>query len=480
MSNETPEQLPEFSQAEVIEELWNRGELRWKLHPVQLKMWETIHNSKEDTIVIGCARRLGKTFFMCILAIEQCLKVPKSIVKFISPKQKQVKRNIKPLMQQIIADCPKDIKPDFMTNDNVWVFPNGSEIQLAGTDNGSYESLRGGYSHLCIVDEAGFCDDLLEVVSSVLQPTTDTTGGKVILVSTPSISLDHDFIEQYWKPFAEEDRLIKYTIYDNPMLGAIQLEKIFKRYPGREKNVRFRREYLCELIGDEDRAVVPEFTPDIQSLVVREWDRPPFFDTYVSMDIGFKDLTVALFGYYDFKAGKMIIEDELVMSGPTMTTNRLAEAIKEKERMLWTSPIGDFKKPVIRVSDNNLILINDLSVLHGLHFTPTAKDQAEAALNNMRIYISQQKIIINPRCKTLIKHLKGAVWNKKRTDYERSSDMGHYDAVDALSYLMRNISWSKNPYPANYGVGSDWFVNEKIINNQSHLEPYKKIFNIKH
>ncbi len=469
-----------LTEAEVIEELWTRGELRFKLHPVQIKMYQTILDTKEDTIVIGCSRRLGKTFMMCVLALEQCLKVPKSIVKFISPKQKQVKRNIKPLMKQIIQDCPKDIRPEFMTNDNIWLFPNGSEIQLAGTDNGSYESLRGGYSHLCIVDEAGFCDDLLEVVNSVLQPTTDTTGGKVILVSTPSISMDHDFIVNYFKPYQEEGKLIKYTIYDNPMLDSNKLEKILSRYPDREKNIRFRREYLCEVIGDEDRAVVPEFTPDLEKLIIQDWERPVFFDTYVAIDIGFKDLTVALFALYDFRNGKVIIEDELVMSGPTMTTDKLAKSIKEKEASLWTTPLGDFIKPCVRVSDNNLILINDLSALHGLHFTPTSKDQADAALNNMRIYLSSQKIVINPRCKTLIKHLRGATWNKKRTDYERSSDSGHYDAVDALSYLMRNISWSKNPYPAHYGIGSDWFVNEKKINNTAHLDKFKKMLNIKH
>lgn len=476
MSNDEEIKL---SREEIEEELWQRGELRWKLHPVQKRMYNSINDYEDQTVVISCARRLGKTFLMCVLALEQCIKVPKSIVKFVAPQQKQVKKNIKPIMNMILNDCPKTVRPMYKTNDNIYLFPNGSEIQLAGTDNGNHESIRGGYSHLNIVDEAGFCDELEYLINSILQPTTDTTDGKTILVSTPSISMDHDFIVHYIKPFDNIGKLIKYTIYDNPMMDAKKLERILSRYPDREKSIVFRREYMCELIADEERIVVPEFTRELESEIVREWQRPPFFDCYVSMDIGFKDLTAVLFAYYDFKNGKIIIEDEVVMSGPSMTTDKLAATIKAKEKQLWSSPLGDQKKPSIRVSDNNLIMINDLSSLHGLHFSPTAKDQAIAALNNMRIYLNTKKVIINPRCVNLIKHLRGATWNKKRTDYDRSPDSGHYDFVDSLSYLLRNIGWSKNPYPANHGIGHDWFIDEQVVNKNSNHNVFKKMLNIK-
>jgi hypothetical protein len=77
----------------------------------------------------------------------------------------------------------------------------------------------------------------------------------------------------------------------------------------------------------------------------------------------------------------------------------------------------------------------------------------------MRIMLKERRIIINPRCVTLIRHLKNAVWKKGRKEFSRSPDMGHYDAVDALKYMVRNVVYSHNPYPANYDRTKDevWF-----------------------
>jgi hypothetical protein len=68
--------------------------------------------------------------------------------------------------------------------------------------------------------------------------------------------------------------------------------------------------------------------------------------------------------------------------------------------------------------------------------------------------IAEERIIINPRCKQLIFHLKNATWNKNKTEYERSLDGGHYDLIDALAYLVRNIAYTRNPYPKGYGMTS--------------------------
>ena len=59
--------------------------------------------------------------------------------------------------------------------------------------------------------------------------------------------------------------------------------------------------------------------------------------------------------------------------------------------------------------------------------------------------------------------MKNATWNKSRKSYERSPDAGHYDAIDALKYLVRNIQQNKNPYPANFGkgYGENWFNNKE-------------------
>jgi hypothetical protein len=139
------------------------------------------------------------------------------------------------------------------------------------------------------------------------------------------------------------------------------------------------------------------------------------------------------------------------------------------------------KEPYKRVSDNNLTLINDLQRMHGLLFRPTRKDDADAALNNMRILIASKQIIINPRCKILISHLNAGIWDKSKTKFARSAlKFGHFDAIDSLKYMVRNVNFQANPFPANYGLPSGshaFYTNGPPKKNNE--EMFNRIMNIK-
>jgi hypothetical protein len=478
-SQEIPQR--KISKKEAVDALWRKGILHWKLDKNQLEMYKFANEDQHKIIVIGSSRQLGKSFFLVTLAVETCLKNPFQIIKFVAPKVKDIKRIISPLIREITADCPKDLRPTYRTQENTFRFPNGSEIQLAGTDNGHAESIRGNKAHLCIIDEAGFCDDLDYIVDSILIPTTTTTNGKIVMASTPSRTADHPFMS-FMKEAELEGRFIKKTIYDNPRLTEDQINSIAEALGGKE-SVDFKREYMVEMITDANLAVIPEFTSELKSRIVKEWPRPDFFDTYVSMDIGVKDLTVVLFGYYDFLKSKLIIEDELVFKGNQVLTDNLAAAIRKKEESLWANKFdGTVKEPYLRIADNNnLILLQDLGIKHKLHFIPTAKDNSEAALNNMRMLLRSERIIINPRCKTFLYHLESAVWNKSKSSYSRSADGGHWDAIDTAKYLCRNVNFNKNPYPANYHFSGKEavFHNEQNVNQPEIETKIKDIFTVK-
>lgn len=451
MSQSQVSQKTKISRQEAIKALWNKGIIHWKLHKAQKEMYDLVKKDGHPIVVIGCSRQLGKSFFLTAYAIEECLQKKDIIVKFIAPKAKDIRRIISPIIKQIMEDAPEDVRPRYNSRDNIYVFPNGSEIQLAGTDNGHAESIRGNRAHLCIIDEAGFCDDLDYVVKSILLPTMTRTNGKLVMASTPSKSPDHDFMK-FFDEAEADGRLIKKTIYDNPHLTEEDINKIAIGLGGKD-SIDFRREYLVERIVSEDDAVVPEFSGEggreLQSRIVKEWVRPPYYDRYVSMDIGGRDLTAIIFAYYDFAQAKIIIDDEYISKGMVLT-EEIANSIKKIEETHYSNRFGEVP-PALRVADNNnIILLNDLAVKHKINFIPTAKDNADAALNNMRMLLKAEKIIINPRCKTLLSHLNGAIWNKSRTSFARSPDKGHYDMVHALSYLCRNVNFNKNPYPPGY------------------------------
>lgn len=476
---------------EIRSELWRRGILTYKMHSIQREMYDLyLKSAPRSTSVWLLSRQTGKSYCLALLALMEAIQKPNSIIKLLTDTKLHVQTIFEPLFREILEDCPDDVRPNYIPTKFIYEFQNGSQIQLAGTDAGNAERLRGQKSTLILVDEAGSCTRLNYNVLSILLPTTTHTGGKLILASTPPEEPDHDFI-QFIEQADQEKCLTKKTLFDNPLLTDADKESIVSRFPGGRNNTQFQREYMCELIRDERRTVIPEFDEAVIKDIVREYPKPPFYTPYVSMDLGFKDLTVALFGYYDFKTDRIIIEDELCKKGSELKLDKFAEEILAKEETLWLNIYtNELIVPEVRVSDIDLIVIQEINRQshNRLNFIPVKKEPGYKLplINQLRIMLPSNKIIINPKCTTLIRHLKNARWKdaSAKDDFARSPDDGHYDAVDSLLYFVKSINYKKNPYPINYGGSDSVFHNNKGFGyrQESAKTPvaiYESIFGIK-
>lgn len=458
----------DITREQAIAALWELGILDYKLTEPQRIIKKGILEDDNKTSVVLCSRRLGKTYLLITMATEVCLKKPFAVVKYAFPKMVMAKKMLLPVVRKVFEDCPDHLKPKYMTAEKVFRFQNGSEIQIAGTDNDGWESLRGGDSDLNCVDEAGFCDDLTYGIRSVMSPTVKITKGRTIMVSTPSRSENHSFIQDWVLPYQAEGRIKIYTIYDNPNFNAEAIKEAEEEYPKGVEDEMFRREYLCHIIRGSEKSILPSFTDSIEKDIVRDdFQVPVFCDRYVSLDPGGKDLTGVLFGYYDYKEATLVILDEIAVDGTTNTA-LLAEMIKAKEKLYWTNPIDQSVfVPYMRVSDvSNAILLTDLQKLHGITFSKTKKDKKQAAINSLDISIMQKQIIVHPRCVNLLYHMKFCEWNTAQTEFKRlkASPSGklaasHCDLLDCLIYMHRNVIKSHNPYPAGFGevTGSNIF-----------------------
>jgi hypothetical protein len=340
-----------------------------------------------------------------------------------------------------------------MTQESAYVYPNGSRIEMSGFNAGEIEAMRGPKAHLIIVDECGFMTDLKYGLRSVLTPKLNSTKGSMLLCSTLPKSAAHEYWE-FVKRAEFDGTLFKKDIFQCPRYTKEDIDGFAEEMGGYD-SIDFRREFLNEMITDQESA---------------------FYDSYVAMDIGFRDYTAVLFGYYDFLKAKFVVEDEVLLKGNKVTTTAVATLVKQKEEELYNT------KPVyLRVADNNNpIFLNDLAQdPHKLYFQPTAKDDKESAISKVRLMIQQEKLIINPRCKTLINHVKYATWNSKRSGFDRDLQNGHFDAADALIYLIRNIHSQKNPYPNSYFLpeGTLWDTTDKNSPKNAFERDIKELFN---
>lgn len=432
----------------------------------------------------------GKSYTLCILAIEYCIKHPNSVVKYVAPTKDQVENIILPIIENDILEkggCPQDLKPTYNRTKKQFNFSNGSMIQIAGSESGNIDTLRGGFAHICILDEAQDISKLRYAISSVLAPTTLTTNGKILISGTPPQDNDHEFIE-YIEECESRGTLIKRTIYDNPRLTKQQIQDQIDLIGGEHKE-EFQREFLCKIIKSKSRSVIPEATDELLQIITKEWNLPQHYYAYTGLDIGGKDWTVALFGYYDFLSDKIIIQDEIAIPGAEMKLNVLASEIKLREEQLWTNPLtNEFIKPRKRVSDHNLVVINEIKRLtsYKVLFDLADKREKMVGLNKLRVLLETESIIIDPRCVTLIRHLKNCKWasENNKDDFARSPDGSHYDAVDALLYLVKAVEsdQKKNPYPKDYKSPlrqSDAFRLDNNASNLKNVDVYKKMLNVK-
>lgn len=433
----TPEEARDY--------LWRSGSLLYKLHPGQETIEESFTQVSGKLFIANCARRFGKTFWVVCKALEKALATANGRIKIATAFQKDLEEFILPAFDLALKDCPESLAPKFKASKKKYFFRNGAEIQLIGLDKNPNAG-RGNYCDLYVFEEAGFINRLDYLYSSVVIPMTMyRPNAKVIMISTPPVTPAHPF-QSFCQRAENQSAYVKLTIYDNPMATPELIEE-YKKECLTETD--WKREYLCEFVTDEKLVVIPEWRDEF----VRETPRDEyyrFYHKYEAMDLGVRDNTVNLFGYYDFRRARLVIEDELVLAGASLTTELLKTSIVEKESRLWDH------KPYRRIADNNnLILLQDLGLLHGMHFAPTSKDTLEAMVNETRLFVGQGRLEVNPRCENLIGCLKYGIFkDDKRNDFARLAHYGHLDALAALIYLIRNLDQRTNPIPHDYGFDS--------------------------
>lgn len=443
------ERWKQLEKARARRESWHRGWLDWKLRPEQELIEAKFREVKArggQFFFVNCSRRLGKTFWSSKKGIETCLtcRNPRPRVKIGSAFYEDLVEFTIPSHEIILNDCPPEIAPDYVTSKKKFKFRrHNAEIKLAGLDlkpNG----LRGNWADLVILEEAGFMKRLGYQFESVCIPMgVGRPGFMIVMIGTPPETPDHEWVSFREKAILD-DAYIELTIDANTVMSPAEKQRYLDSFLS---DTARQRECFCKVVVDAERALCPEWRDEFEMEVPRD-EFFQFYHRYDGMDLGVSDQTVCLFGYYDFRRGWAVIEDELMMRGPSMTTDAMSAAIIAKEAALWPGVA-----PRRRVADNNNpLMLQDMASKFGLGFVPTRKDSLHAMVNEVRIWIKNGRVRVHPRCKLTLGCLRSGIWDDKRREFARSAVYGHYDAFAALVIFIRNIDVHTNPIPALYNL----------------------------
>ena len=453
----------------IVAGLWQAGSLRWLLHDDQARVYDEYREWQlspgnvglwRRLFVFDCARRWGKDVLCLVIKIEDAIRQPESIHTYATAFAKDISDIVIPLMREITATCPEQLRPRFHVSQQGesmgFYFQNGSTIKLVGIDRNP-DGLRGRYSDGVVITEAAFVDYLWDAVVSVIYPQFQGRDAATIILQSTAPKLPGTAYDDKFIPDAKlRHAYVFRTIDDNPMVDAEQRQEWIDGAGGRDSST-CRREYYGERVRDHTLAVVPEYD---EAVHVKPVKPPEYADCYVGLDPGMRDLCAILWGYWDFERAKLCIQRD--WAERNTATAKIAEVMAATERNLWTgltrwdgtALVGN---PYMRVSDVDARLLGDLQVQHSIAVQPTSKDDKEAALHALRDAFLNRKIEIDPCCTVLRGHLGSAQWNASRTDYQRSETFGHFDAVDALIYLWRNVVRTRNPKPP------DWFKDNLMV-----------------
>lgn len=415
------------------------------------------------------------------MAIETAIKTPKIHIHFASPFQNQVKEYLIPIFDQIFDDCPEDLRP--LWKGNKYVFKNGSFIKLCGCNNRQYDNLRGNKSDLFFIDEARDVDDLETVVRDIALPqllSSKNPNKKIVLASTPPTTPDHPF-KKYAERAKAEGAYSYHTIHEG-WYSEKDLEPFIKESGGVDSTT-WKREYLAQFVTDEKLQIIPEWKAEFIQEIPKD-DYFQFWTVVESLDIGYRDFTAWIMGYYDWKRAQLIIEYEYAIRENDFTTEALAKGITDIEDKEYTKLNQTRYR---RISDNNnLNLLADLSRLHKLAFAPVVKNEKrngkEWMVNQTREAIKSGKIIVHPRCTRLIASLEFGIWKDGHSEFARSAELGHYDFIDTLVYLVAGLLpaiKNTNPIPPLYQLNVSKMMFPEGIpkgNPNAQDEVLKKLF----
>lgn len=424
--------------------------MSWKLHASQLVIdngIESLPSSVKEAVLL-CCRRFGKSYYGCYRGTSKGIQSPRPrLTRIIGPTIKQTEMIVEYNMAKLTAGLEdlglrglvEHVKSDKMYR------VGKSAIFLGGFDS-QKDSLRGGEADEILLEESGSGDpDLYDYhIKSVLKPQLLKTRGRMIHLTTLPPLPDHPFITGTMEQAILDNAFYSYTIYEDPLATKEIIADAIKDSGG-EHSDTFKREYLNIVIRDKSIVIIPDFDA---ALDVEEFDTPDPIKLEVYTDWGgVRDLTVSLLMGYDFIGGRDLVIDELSHPANTPTTE-VVKAFKEKWGHL------NLTRHVIDAPGQ---LYVDLQSQHKLTFTKPAKDDWETAINNVANRFTHRKVKVHPRCKLAIRTCQSGVFNKHRTDFDRSIALGHMDAMAALMYGIRSLDRS-SPFGAEAIEHDSFFV----------------------
>jgi len=375
---------------------WSAGNLSYLLRPNgQTRFYDfiksRIHSERSiEPIVANVHRRMGKSYGGEIIGLERCIERPAQFVKFGAATDKDVEEIALPHLQELLSVKPPWIKyekkrhehrfwnPSWGVGDGHW-----SRLHLVGLNSDKGDRLRGRACDLAILDEVRNVKDLRYVVESVLAfQFVQREDPGIVMFTTPPDSMDHEFVSYFVKNSLDRSRYMKIAADENPDFSEEDKRMVIQAIRGGVGSVAWRREALCKFISDPEMLITPEMSQDSvrEAVCVPSRERPPYFFPCCVIDGAYRrDKIAMLFGYVDFRAQVLVIEDSVI--DRELTTKEIQARILVAEHELR---YDETKHTVRRKGDMTPQQLADLNRDYKLRISRVENKDPESTVAELR------------------------------------------------------------------------------------------------
>lgn len=463
--------------------LWLEGDLRHLTRPHgQRTLYDAAHAHMKRypgrliPLVWLCHRRLGKSFLLLLMCFERAIRQPGAQIKYACATRSQVRDIAEPMIALILSQAPGRIlvrrdQHNIYIRLPSWPQHLESRLQFVGLDYKQGDLLRGTACDLACLDETRDISVLEYVVKQVLGAQfVDRPHPLLIMASTPPESMEHPFVSVYYEQAEQRGTAFVIPASKNGDWTKEDEEMVVEELGGKD-SLAYRREIECELISDTSRTVIPEWEKVKGHTVVTEIERPDWYTPYISLDCGWRDHAGCLFAYFDFDRQKIVYVGELFEN--YVTLGQLAAMIHEKAQELFSA--DNFRRSHW-VADGNLLEINTLRIEHNCPFLPAEKwkKKRDQALAAYRTSLVEGRVEIDGlACPQSCRQHAYGIWNKQKTNFERTETMGHLDLVAAAIYLHNQVRWKEMARPVKNLRDGQW-AGPRALKDRATTEGTKK------
>jgi phage FluMu gp28-like protein len=153
--------------------------LRFNPTSYQRKLLRT----RSKRVVLRWARQTGKTTVLACICIIQATLNPGSMILIVAPGLRQ-SMILGERIRELLGRMPREYRRSIVSQQRQTIFRFRNRSQITVLPN-SENQLRGFAAHLIVVDEAAFFHNDEAILRNILPPTLATTGGTLIVSSTP-------------------------------------------------------------------------------------------------------------------------------------------------------------------------------------------------------------------------------------------------------------------------------------------------------